>query len=113
MPTLPFTALNPDDGEYVDITSLLDAIRLFNTWGKGDKKDGERRYTFAQLAGIDSMLIDKSFQDVIRRKVYCERFHVSPFPGGFDDVPAWWMTALNVMDRAEAEASKYLRRKHG
>ena len=97
--------------EDVEIKSSLDAINLFNSWGRADSKDAEQRFAFAQLSGVGHLLIDKSFQDVIRRKMYCDRFKIQPFSGAYDDMPEWWMIALNTMDRAEAEATKFVRRK--
>ncbi len=111
LPTLPFGVQDPNTQKEVTLSSVSDVIALFNSWGRSDGKDAEQRFSFAQLAGIGHMLIDKSFQDVIRRKMYCERFKCEPFAGGFDSQPQWWITALNVMDRAEAEATKFVRRK--
>ena len=111
LPTLPFWVQDPETQEDVEIKSSLDAINLFNSWGRADSKDAEQRFAFAQLSGVGHLLIDKSFQDVIRRKMYCDRFKIQPFSGAYDDMPEWCMIALNTMDRAEAEATKFVRRK--
>ena len=110
LPTLPFMVQDPETQTEVSINSDTDAIKLFNSWGRADHKDAEQRFSFAQLAGIGHLLICKSFQDVIRRKQYCERFNCEPFPGGYDSQPDWWITALSVMDRAEAQATKFARK---
>ena len=111
LPTLPFQVQDPNTQTAVDIQNNTDAIVLFNSWGRSDNKDSEQRFAFAELAGIGRMIIDKSFQDVIRRKQYCERFNTPPFAGSYEDLPEWWLIAMNTMDRAEAEATRYLRRK--
>jgi len=104
---------DPETGNDVDLQTKADVYDLFNSWaGNGDLWQ-ERRYTYAQLCGIGGYMIDKSFQDVLRRKYYCEKFNVPPFVGAFDDQPEWWVKGMSLVDTAESEANKYLRRKNG
>jgi len=72
------------------------------------------RYEYAQYAEIGSFIIDKSLEDVIKRKIYCDKYpSVPPFPGAYDDQPEWWILAVNTIEHAITEASKYVRRKNG
>ena len=107
LPTLPFECQDPDSEKHITLETLEDVDNLFNSW----PENPEARFAFAQLLGVGHMLIDKGFQDLIRRKTYCERFNIPPFDGSYDSMPEWWMLALNLMDRAEAEATNFVRRK--
>ena len=109
LPTLPFSCVDPHSGDSVTIDTIESVDVLFNSW----PENHEARWEFAQLLGVGHMLIDKGFQDILRRKQYCERYHVPPFKGGYEDQPEWWLTALETVDRAEAEATNFMRRKHG
>lgn len=116
-PTFPFTCLDPESGKHVTLRDDQDVQRLFNSWkwnpenGKDPGKWNERRFEYARLLGIGHMFIESSFQDLIKRKRYCERFNCPPFDGAYDEQPEWWKLAVTVMDNAEAEATNYLRRK--
>lgn len=107
-PALPFTTI-----EGVEIGCAEDANRLFNTWEFTDKKAGERVFEYARLNEIGSFIVSADFQDVLRRKYYCEKFSVPPFAGDFDAQPKWWLMALNVIEKAEAEAINFMRRRNG
>lgn len=110
-PPLPFSGQDANTGDYIEFTSEEDAHRLFNSWEWNHKAAEERRFEFANVAGIGGFIVSADFQDVIRRKQYCQQFNVAPFPGDFDDQPKWWLTALNIIARAEANAMEY-RSKH-
>ena len=116
-PTLPFEAMDPNMGNYVTIRSVQDVHRLFNSWqwdeGKESERPNEARFEYARMAGVGHMLLEPAFQDLIKRKRYCERFNCPAFPGTYDDQPQWWKDAVVAMDNAETEATNYLRRKHG
>ena len=111
---MPFLALDSNTGDYVEIKTSQDAYRLFNSWEWSHPMAQERRYLFAQNADIGNILIDPELQDVIRRKIYCDKYpSVSPFPGSYDDQPEWWFSAVNTIEQSVIEASKYMRRKNG
>ena len=116
-PAFPFEVQDPETGDYVILSNTDDAQSLFNSWKWNPAKEpidpgkwGEKRFEYARLTGIGSMIIDKGFQDILRRKNYCERFGVAPFEGHFDDQPDWWVLALNVVDMSVSEASNFVRR---
>ena len=109
----PFDCLDGHTGDQITLASLDDVHALFNSWPKTGEKWQESQWVYAELAGIIPMLLDTKLQDVISRRQYCERFGVAPFEGGYDNQPEWWLTALNVVDNSEAQATKYLRRKNG
>ena len=43
------------------------------------------------------MLYDVESQKVIRRMLYCERYNTQPFPGTYDDLPAWWLDMERII----------------
>ena len=113
-PPFPFDAYDCKEGKDVVINNAEDAHRLFNSWEWNHPRASELRYEYAQFAEIGSIIIDNTFEDVIKRKLYCDKYpSVPPFPGAYDDQPSWWFSAVNVIERAFDEATKYVRRKNG
>jgi hypothetical protein len=113
-PPLPFSAQDANTGDYIEIKTEQDAQALFNSWEWDHRAANERRYEFANVAGIGAYIVSSDFQEVINRYFYCEKYKsVPPFEGGYDKQPDWWKMAVNVIDKAIDEATKYMRRKHG
>jgi hypothetical protein len=113
-PPFPFFATDADTGKDVEIKTKWDAYNLFNSWEWDHPFAQERRFLFAQNADIGDILIDQDLQDVIRRKIYCDKYtSVPPFKGAYDDQPDWWFSAVNTIEQAVNEASKYVRRING
>jgi hypothetical protein len=117
-PQLPFEALDSEKGSYVKINSAYDAHALFNSWRWTDEigrtLGSERRFTFAQNAGILPFIVSSDFQDVIGRKLFCDKYpSVPPFAGSYDDMPTWWIMSVGIIENATNEASKYMRRING
>ena len=92
---------------------MQDVHALFNSWGGEGGFWPERRFVYSQSCGIGGFMIERAFQDVIKRRYYCDKFNVPPFKGAYDDQPEWWIDAMSRVDTAEAEATKYLRRING
>lgn len=113
-PPFPFDTYDCKEDKDVRINNAQDAQELFNSWEWNNPRASELRYQYAEFAEIGSLITDSSFEDVIRRKLYCDKYpSVPPFPGTYDDQPAWWFSAVNVIERAFDEAAKYVRRKNG
>ena len=109
----PFSVEDPETGKDVNLDIPEDVHALFNTWGGDGGKWPERRFVYSQMCGIDDFLVERSFQDVLKRIYYCVKFNVPPFKGAYDDQPKWWSDAMSIVDNAEREATNYMRRKNG
>jgi hypothetical protein len=110
-PPLPFEALDSETGAYVKIEKPQDAHSLFNSWSVADRLANERRFLYAQNAEILGYIIEPAFQDVLKRKFFCDKYpSVPPFKGSFDDIPEWWITAVSIIEKAIDDAYKYVRR---
>ena len=104
--------------ERIELETLQDVYKLFNSWVWNPEKEpvdpggwNKRRWEYSNIVGIGAYMIEKSFQDVIRRKTYCKDYPtVAPFPGTYDDQPEWWLDTVSRINAYEAEAINSMRK---
>lgn len=102
----PFNFQDPDTGDDVQISNVLDQHRMFNGW-----KDNH--FEFSLMLAHPATFMDRGITAVLQRLRYCERFHVPPFPNDFTQHPEWWIKAVVLMDRALKQANEYKAEKQG
>jgi hypothetical protein len=82
------------------ISEHIHLHRAFNRWKTN-------QFEFCVTLAHPITFIDSGITDVISRLQYCERFHVSPFPGDFSSHPDWWKKAVVIMDKAFKDAAAF------
>ena len=117
-PAFPFNTQDPETGNEVTLSSVLDVYGLFNSWKWNPERDAvdpgkwpERRFQYSLITGIGSFIVDNELQAVMSRKFYCDQYKtVPPFAGAYDDQPEWWVKAVNIIGVAESEATRFARK---
>lgn len=61
-------------------------------------------YNYGVLVAACHRFIDADSQRIIQRFNYSEQFHTPPFPGSYDDQPAWWIDAAGIILSERAAA---------
>ena len=64
---------------------------------------GKHLHTHAKRISCINMLYDRESQEIIQRYLYCQRYNIQPFPGAYDDQPAWWMDMEAVIHNERNE----------
>ena len=65
------------------------------------------------IADADQLMTEWA-SDMVARYVYCQEMHTPAYPGSYDDQPAQWIDAVNIIRREQQAASRYLQKvKHG
>ena len=72
---------------------MADIYRVFNSWGT-------LYYPYLLHICHPSLLVEDELMGLIKRKNYCEKFNVAPYPGTYDDQPEWWLIASTIIDNA-------------
>jgi len=65
------------------------------------------------LVACQNNLLDPWSQNVIRRYIYCERHQTAPFPGAYDEQPAWWIDASAIIAREQTACLEKVREESG
>ena len=87
MHEFPYTVNSPHGGK-VTINDENGLTGLFRTF-LGLR--GETFYSFVKQTICPNRLRDSWANGVVERYFYCEQFKVPPYPGGYDDQPAYWL----------------------
>lgn len=87
MHEFPHTINNPKGGR-ITVNDEADLIELFRSF-LGEK--GETFHSFVKQSICPNKLRDPWADAVVARYFYCQQFGIQPYPGGYDDQPAYWL----------------------
>lgn len=115
-PEPPFEIEDPTQpiGTLVKIESDLDIQKLFNTWCSLPGMTSANLFEYTSFLCHPRHLVENSIQDLFHRKNYCDKYPaVPPFPGSYDDQPAWWFDVLGIIETETELATGFVNRKQG
>ena len=102
----PRKVQNPDTGERVNIQDENELWKLIESWT-------ENYYLYSTLVAHPAELIDADSQNLISKYHYCKELNTNPFPGSYEDHPAEWVDAVDIIKSETSKALEYLRKKNG
>lgn len=99
MHEFPYTVNSPHGGKVTinDENDLKELLGTFLFDSKGIPRKGETFYSFVKQTICPNRLRDPWAASVVERYFYCEQFKVSPYPGGYDDQPVYWLDISRVI----------------
>ena len=97
----PRTVQNAHTTKYVDVKSIEDVWNIILSF-----PPDAPIYAYAMLLATPYQLLDADAQSVLNRYYYSLQFSTPPYPGSYDDQPAFWVSAVNIIQTEKAQAEK-------
>ena len=102
----PRKVQDPDTEKRITINNIEELWKVIENWKIN-------HYLYSTMIAHPTEIIDSKSQELISQYHYCKDFSLSPYSGSYQNQPAFWIDAVNIIKRETNNATEYLRKKNG